>query len=337
MPTLVSDIQGERRDAIARYDIIDSPAEREYDDLVELAAKIVGVPVAVFALIDGERMWFKSKVGIDVCEIPRQGSFCSYAILRPDETLVVPDSTQDARFYQNENVIGDFGIKFYAGVPIRNRDRITIGTLCVIDQQPHELTDEQRQALEAIARQLSLRLELRAALTSLRSAQKDLKLRELTDKATGLHNIDGFALLAEKQLMLLRSERLAKQLWVMAVDIDGLKSINVNFGRDEGTRAVKKTAELIESTLIDRDILARSGGDEFVVLLNADEGATADELSHRVRTAFEAYNSKARKPYLLHISIGIVKVDSADRTTIEQIIEHAYDAVSRTKHLSKGG
>ncbi|HMT08533.1 MAG TPA: sensor domain-containing diguanylate cyclase [Pyrinomonadaceae bacterium] len=336
MRTLVSDIQSERRDAMARYGILDSPAEREYDDLVLLASKICGVPVALFALIDGDRMWFKSKVGLDVSEIPRQGSFCSYALLRPDETLVVPDANEDARFVNNEYVTGDLGIRFYAGVPIRNRDRLVLGTLCVFDNKPHELSHDEQTALEAIARQLSLRLELRAALASLRTAKKDLKLREMSDEMTGLHNLDGFALLADQQLALARNERLAGQLWVMAVDIDGLKSINSNFGRDEGTSAIRTSAELIESCLANNDILARSGGDEFIVLLSSAEDETADGISQRIRSAFENYNSKSKKPYLLHISLGVVRVENDDNITIEQIIEHAFEAVSRTKQLSKG-
>jgi|GEM_PF-3266183 len=152
--------EDDRLVALDRYQILDTLPEQEYDDLTQLAADICGTPIALISLIDRDRQWFKSRVGIDATETSRDISFCGHAVAA-NETLYVPDATQDPRFSDNPLVAGDPNIRFYTGVPLRTPDDFVLGTLCVIDVQQRELTSQQIKQLEALSRLVISQLELR--------------------------------------------------------------------------------------------------------------------------------------------------------------------------------
>jgi len=153
-----------RIQSLRRYQILDTPPEQEYDDLVKLAAHICQVPTALVSLVDHDRQWFKAKVGLDVCETTRDVAFCAHAILQPHEILVVPDATQDPRFCDNPLVVKDPKIRFYAGCPLVTPQGMAIGTLCVIDYQPRQLSVAQIETLAILGRQIISLLEMRLAL-----------------------------------------------------------------------------------------------------------------------------------------------------------------------------
>ena len=146
--------------ALRRLNVLDTPAEAGFDDLTRLAATICGTPVAVVSLVDADRQWFKSCVGLDATETPRDVAFCAHAIRRP-ELLVVPDATADERFADNPIVTGEPHIRFYAGMPLVIPGGHAVGTLCVIDYTPRTLTPAQTDALRALARQVVAQLTLR--------------------------------------------------------------------------------------------------------------------------------------------------------------------------------
>ncbi len=154
--------ESERLAALRRYDILDTSAEAEFDDFTRLASRICGTSIATITFVDAARQWFKSKVGLEASETPRDISFCGHAIAGR-EIFEVADAFEDARFRDNPFVTGDPNIRFYAGAPLVTPDGQNIGTLCVIDRTPHRLTPEQREMLTVLSRQVVRLLELRVA------------------------------------------------------------------------------------------------------------------------------------------------------------------------------
>jgi len=149
-----------RLEALRQYRILDTTREQAFDDLTLIAAHVAGVPLAGISLIDSDRQWYKATYGWEVVEVPRDYSFCAHTIAQ-NEPLVVPDATADPRFAGHPLVTEEPHIRFYAGVPLTTVQGHTLGTLCVYDHQPRELTQAQRACLLAIARLTMLQLEMR--------------------------------------------------------------------------------------------------------------------------------------------------------------------------------
>ena len=153
----------QRLAALHQYAVLDTPAEMVFDDLTELSARICEAPIALISLIDENRQWFKSRVGLDVAETTRDIAFCAHAI-HQKELFIVPDATRDARFADNPLVMGEPGIRFYAGAPLLTSDGYVLGTLCVIDYQPREMNSHQQSALRVLSRHVMGQLELRRSM-----------------------------------------------------------------------------------------------------------------------------------------------------------------------------
>ncbi len=157
---------------LCQYQIIDTPSEKAYDDITRLAASICGTPTAIISLIDANRQWFKSKVGLEATATPREQAFCAYTILQ-EEIFIVPDASKDERFARNPLVTSAPFIRFYAGVPLITSQNYTLGSLAAIDYVPRELQPQQIESLKALARQVVKLIELRTDLAALeRSAFK---------------------------------------------------------------------------------------------------------------------------------------------------------------------
>lgn len=189
-----SDIEAARLAALHGYQILDTPREPEFDEIAALASAVCGTPIAVVNLIDMGRQFFKAEVGLGVRETPLESSFCAAAILEED-FLHVPDATHDVRFECNPLVVGDPHLKFYAGALIKTAEGHAIGTVCVLDFQPRDLTGVQQQTLRVLARQVMTQLELRRALRERReeaafmrsvlaSSADCIKVLDLQDRLT---------------------------------------------------------------------------------------------------------------------------------------------------------
>jgi GAF domain-containing protein len=158
--------------ALYSYAILDTEPEQAFDDLVLLASFISKTPIALISLVDEDRQWFKSKVGVSISETPREIAFCATAIQQPD-VFVVPDTLNDERFRNNPLVVSEPKVRFYAGAPLIDGEGNALGTICVIDRIPREFGLDQQAALKALSRLVLAQLEFRRNLTLLKQALND--------------------------------------------------------------------------------------------------------------------------------------------------------------------
>ena len=184
-----------RLEALWAYDVLDTPAEEDYDEIVQLASYICGTPISLMTLLDDKRQWFKANKGLDVSETPIEHAFCAHAIHGQD-IMVVPDATKDDRFKDNPLVTGSPDIRFYAGMPLTTPSGVNLGTLCVIDTVPRTINESQMSALRILSRQVMNNLEMRIKVKELQSTLKMVedqsrKLATLNRNNTRLLSIVG--------------------------------------------------------------------------------------------------------------------------------------------------
>lgn len=195
----VPDHEEERLRELREYDILDTAPEGIYDDLTFIASQICGTDVAAITLIDEDRQWLKAREGDIDRECDRGDAFCSHAIVDPTDVMVVPDATEDDRFRENPFVTGDPGIRFYAGAPLRTPTGRGLGTICAIDDEPRDLTDEQRRSLQALSRMVMTQLELRRRSAELRETKEALEERTAKLRESN-QDLDRFASVVSHEL-----------------------------------------------------------------------------------------------------------------------------------------
>lgn len=165
----------ERLNAIYEYEILDSFTEEDYDILTKIAAEICQTEISLISFVDKDRQWFKSKHGLSVSETPRDFSFCAHAINNPTEVFIINDARQDERFFDNPLVTADPHVIFYAGVPLLSESGFPMGTMCVIDSNPKQLSENQINALRGLSKQVINLMELRKGKLVLEDLNKTLK------------------------------------------------------------------------------------------------------------------------------------------------------------------
>ncbi len=340
---------------------MDIKPEKAYDDITDLAALICETSISLVSLIDDGQQWFKSRHGIDADQAPRTVQFCEQTIARPNELFVVSDVRRDKRFADTHLVIDGTQICFYAGAPLVNPNGDALGTLCVIDEVPRELTEDQQDALWALSRQVIAQVELRSAVEELESntaqlrdyqGQLDeyqqrleatsarLKTLSVTDDLTGLNN--GFAWEDELRDELQRAWASDSPLSLLLLDVDRFKLYNDEFGHPAGDDALRTIAVYLKENMRSRDFVARIGGDEFVVILPGTTMESAGVLAERCRKALESAACPERP---ITLSIGISSLDgrSIDTDTLiseaDQALYHSKasgrNQVSRTSDLTE--
>ena len=191
--------ENERLTALKEYDILDSEGEEIFDEIVSLASFTCNTPISTITLIDEHRQWFKSKIGIPDASTPRDVAFCAHAILQ-NEVMIVKDAAKDERFHDNPLVLNKPDIRFYAGMPLVSPEGYKLGTICVIDTKPRDLSEKQNLALRALSNQVMKLLELRrknAELQKIHSMHNRLLSVVSHDLRSPINSIDGLLLLAE--------------------------------------------------------------------------------------------------------------------------------------------
>lgn len=289
----------ERLATLNSLTILDSAPDERFDRLTRIAVKLFDVPVALVSIVDKNRQWFKSCQGLDITETPRDLSFCGHAILG-EGAFVVEDTHQDERFVDNPLLIGQKHIRFYAGYPIRYLDGSKLGTLCIKDVKPRAFTEEDRQLLRDLAT----------------IVEHEIQAVELAtmDELTGILNRRGFNMSAEKSLNICK--RGALPVALVFLDLNEFKPINDKFGHAEGDRALQQFASVLDDVGRDSDIVARMGGDEFVILLVDADKKAVDQVMKRFSQQIERCNEQQALGYDITFSYGIVLFDPAKHVTI---------------------
>ncbi len=276
-----------RIDTLYSLNILDTPPEERFDRLTRLAKRLFQVPIALVNLVDEHRLWTKSAQGLDRLDIPRDVSFCAHTILG-DDILLVTDAKLDERFQDNPYVVGEPNVRFYVGCPLRAPNGSKLGTLCLLDYQPREFSEEDQALLRDLAGM----------------AERELIALQLAtmDELTMIANRRGFEALSAHALEL--SRRLKKPAALLYFDLDELKQINDRFGHAEGDRALKTFAQLLRLTFRESDVLGRFGGDEFAAFMTNVSNAELEGALERLRSAVDNYNEKTEVGYNIGFSFG---------------------------------
>lgn len=336
--------EAERLRVLRRYEILDTEPEAGFDDLLTIAAAVCGMPMGSVTLVDADRQWFKARIGLDLEETPRESSFCAHAILAPGEMTVVPDARLDPRFHDNPHVTGERGIRFYAGAPLLSSEGLPLGALCVMDEQPRELQPYQRDALDALSRQLSALLELRRVSRELKLQLEerdwyeqqlqhfnhelqlqnaDLSEQARVDPLTGLANRRELG--AAMEAALREVHRDDAPLCLALLDIDHFKDVNDSYGHAAGDEVLVQVASSLRSNGGGLGTIARHGGEEFAWLMPYTDLAQARRLCEALRETV-AYASQALP---VTASIGLVQALPDD--TVSSLMQRADRALYAAK------
>ena len=256
MKAVLPSNEAQRLAILRNYNVLDSMPEQAFDDLVLLAAQICQTPIALISLIDEDRQWFKSRVGLNATETSRDAAFCAHAILNADAVMEVRDAQLDPRFADNPLVTADPHIRFYAGAPLVTADGLALGTLCAIDRVPRELNAEQKTALQALSRTVMAQLELRRAA----QRREDEKLSRTSDPA------------GKKKWSLENTTLVTFWLAALALLIVGVISIRSLFDLGRQMDAVQHSYQVIEqANRVFANMIEIQSGQRGYIITGSDE------------------------------------------------------------------
>ena len=288
-----------RADALRRYEVLNTPAEPNFDRLTRIASSVLGRPVCTLALADRDRFWFKSKQGVDATEMPREMAFCEETI-RGRDVFVVPDATVDSRFIEAPVVKDAPHVRFYAGAPLITPTGVAIGSLCVLDVKPElNFSEENRRILTDLAATSVELFEAKARNIELLKCTAEIAHLARHDSLTGLPN--------RRRLIEIYNEMAREQrengVALLYLDLDGFKAVNDTHGHSYGDDLLRQVAGRIQTCLPPLARVARLGGDEFAVLLHSTQDNLAAEASVLARHLM----TKIERPYMIgrnHVTIG---------------------------------
>jgi diguanylate cyclase (GGDEF)-like protein len=307
--------------AVRSYDILDTQPELDFDTLAQVAAHAFDTPAAVIGLMDSDRLWFKSKIGLELPQLDRQIAFCAYAVMRPSELLVVEDLQQDPRFRGNPLVTQAPKLRFYAGAPLMDRHGYALGTIAVVDTQPRMLNEAQRALLNDLSALVIVLLENRYRMNQLGQLA-------MSDHLTGLANRAQFERTLNSEMA--HAQRTGEPFTVFYMDLDDFKQVNDTLGHAAGDEVLCEVARRMAKQVRAEDLLVRVGGDEFGLFMRPSAEDSAESLSRRIVDAVSApITLSTGDKVSVGVSVGIATyTDAIDSmaTLLAQADQALYEA-----------
>lgn len=328
----------ERINALKRYHILDTPPDGTFDNITSLVSKILKVPIAIISLVDKDRIWFKSHHGLEISEIDKDPGLCASAILS-HEAYIINDACVDSRALTNPLVAGEFGLRFYAAIPLQTHDGFNLGTLCCLDFKPRTLDSEQTEILSSLAKVVMDEIELRLAARRINEMHQELqalhesfRVQAAHDSLTGLWNRGAVMELLHQDIS--RAKREQRPLSVMVLDVDYFKTVNDTFGHLVGDQVLIEIAKRLKRTLRDCNI-GRIGGEEFLCVMYPCNTEQSLIVAERCRKAICEGNVEIGTDNGLSlnvtISIGLFSAVNDGDLDAEYLIRKADEALYRSK------
>jgi diguanylate cyclase (GGDEF)-like protein len=322
----------QRQQTLESLNILDTAIEERFERVTRLAARMMGVPIAAITMIDGDRQYFKSVQGLPSDDVPRETTFCSHTILR-NEPFIVGDALQDERFADNPTVVGDPGIRFYAGCPVHAPDGQPIGALCVIDRQPRALSETQLEDLKDLAAMVEVEIKSRQiAIAQLKMNEElaQVKRAVLIDPLTRLWNRSG------GEEFLARQHEIAVQnkekFCIAMADIDHFKRINDTYGHQAGDEVLREVAKRVLRGIRTKDFACRMGGEEFLLVISDPATTEALHVAQNVREKVRSTPIQVQGHSIkVTISMGLAYFDPASLVACDEIIRLADENLYRAK------
>ncbi len=327
----------ERTTAVDALAMVYSPAEERFDRITRLACKLFDVPISLVSLISRDKQWFKSAQGLGDAETPRNMAFCAHAINR-DDLLLVEDARQHPDFKDHPAVVGDASVRFYAGQPIQYQGQL-VGTLCLVGHEPGTLSEEQKDTLRSLAGWVENELAVEALsaeqvqlLEDLDEARRDA----LIDPLTRAWNRQGMDVLLQRELA--AAQRLGAPVCLMLVDVDYYKQVNDHYGHVAGDEVLREVAQRLRSAVRPQDVVARYGGDEFLVFAAHCPPEMGQFLARRVNERVSGRPVTVDDVEIpLTLSIGVTAADACPGLLINRLITTADRALYDTKAAGRNG
>jgi diguanylate cyclase (GGDEF)-like protein len=306
--------EAERLHALRTLNILDTSHEERFDRVTRMAKRMFDVSISLVSLIDEDRQWFKSAQGLEATETPRDISFCGHAI-NQEGLFIIPNATEDERFFDNPLVTDAPNIRFYAGYTLKLREGLNIGTLCLIDPKPRVMDEEDQQLLRDLGAMIEQEI-------------KSIQLATL-DELTLISNRRGFLTLVDHSLKMCRRNQVSMSF--LLFDLNKFKAINDTYGHHEGDFVLTTFAQIMLDTFRDVDVIGRLGGDEFVAMLTDSSKANAEEILARFAVAVDAANATINKPYKIEYSVGVEHFHHDTEKSAEEMIKAADAAMYKHK------
>jgi diguanylate cyclase (GGDEF)-like protein len=337
IPVPIPANEAERLASLHKMQILSTPAEAAFDKVTHVAQFVFKVPIALVSIIDEHKQWFKSAVGLDVRETPREESFCGHVVFH-GEMMVIEDTAEDTRFFDHPAVCSGPNIRFYAGRPLKNHEGFVIGTLCIVDTKPRRLSDEELNILDYLGSWVESLFSGRGLSSVVHSLLRELDMAKRESMIDPLLNIWNRRAIMD---IVKREEELAARqgtpLSVLMIDADDFKRVNDVYGHEAGDKVLVTIADTIRFALRSYDSIGRYGGEEFLVMLPHAGREDGYRLADRLRAEVSGHRIMVHgETIYCTVSIGVYSVDAGQMDLAgKNMVVSADQALLKAKEAGK--